>query len=186
MRRYDRHELLVFLRAVDSHLDESVQLLVIGGGAIALGYGVDVGTRDIDTYDSNVSVLRDALIEARRETGLDVPIDRAGVAELPYDFEDRTREILQDELSHLAVSVPDPVDLALSKLLRGDDHDLDQIAELHAVAPLDMETLVSRFEREMTHVIGNRRMQAYSVLDCVERLWGVLARKRVEPRLLGA
>ena len=39
------------------------------------------------------------------------------------------------------------------KVVRGDRHDEDMIAEIHAVRhPLKLETLLKRFEEEMGHV----------------------------------
>jgi hypothetical protein len=111
-------------------------------------------------------------------------VDRAAIAELPHDFGDRLRPAMNDDLQYLQVFVPEPHDLALSKNVRGNENDLAQLAKLHELHPLDLDTLVDRFLKEMTHVIGNQRMHAYNLLDLVEQLWGELSRRDVDAGVL--
>lgn len=57
MRTFSAAELSRFLAAVDEVLEERVEVVVIGGAAAAIQYGVAVATTDIDTW-SVVSVSR--------------------------------------------------------------------------------------------------------------------------------
>jgi hypothetical protein len=164
-------ELQRFLEAVDAALTLSAELTVIGGGAIALGYGVDVGTRDIDTYNSTGAAVDEAVTSACHTTGLHIPLGQAGVADLPYDYADRLHRIMP-HLLRLLVWVPEKHDLALSKVIRGNEHDMQQILALHAVDRLDREVLIERFVGEMSQVVGSPRMIALSFLDCLDRLFG--------------
>ncbi len=50
MRVYTPEELRRFLVGVDAALDRQAEVVVIGGAAAALEYGVVTGTRDIDTW----------------------------------------------------------------------------------------------------------------------------------------
>ena len=93
---------------------------------------------------------------ARAATGLDVPIERAAVADAPYFYEDRIRPAPL-RLKKLRVMVPERHDLALMKVVRGDRHDVDVIAEIHTKHPLKLATLVKRFEEEMGHVIKDEK-----------------------------
>jgi hypothetical protein len=185
MRRFKGSDLTNFLMAVDRNMTEPVRIIVIGGSSIALAFDPDTGTHDVDTYDSPVAKLTAAVAAAAIETGLSLPIRNATVAELPYHFEDRLQRVLPD-LDNLELLVPDRHDIALSKILRGDEHDFEQIAALHAVAPLEVAVLVDRFIGEMTHVIGNRRAHAYGLLNCIEHLWGETERVAHEKRVLAA
>jgi hypothetical protein len=184
MRRFEGSELRQFVVALDRHVEPSTQVIVIGGSAVALGYGIEIFTKDIDTFQVAPARLRDAIAKAREETGLPITVDNAAIAEFPYDFEDRLVPAMEDELENLVIFVPEANDLSLSKLIRASDSDLDQIVLLHDAHPLDVDALINRFLNEMTHVIGNRRMQAYNLLDCIERLWGERTRERVQERVL--
>ena len=87
MKTFLRRQLETFLRAADAALDEPVEVVVIGGSAAALRYGVGRATHDIDTW-TNVEVgLAAAAASARAATGLDVPLQKSGVADAPVDFE---------------------------------------------------------------------------------------------------
>jgi hypothetical protein len=119
---------------------------------------------------------------AQQETGLMIPVGQAGVADVPYHYEEWLRRVMP-HLGRLIVRVLDQHDLALSKLVRGYEHDMEQIEALHQNDPLDYDVLVGRFVSEMGHVIGQPRMIALAFLECVERLFGELARSRAERRL---
>jgi hypothetical protein len=82
-RRYTRDELLKFLRGLDEGLEAPTELLVIGGAAAALRYGATRATKDIDTWSIIPPAVLKAADVARAATGLDVPIERAAVADAP-------------------------------------------------------------------------------------------------------
>ena len=52
MDRYRPEELEVFLREVDRELSEPVDIIVIGGAAVGLGYGGKHATKDNDLWTS--------------------------------------------------------------------------------------------------------------------------------------
>ena len=68
--RFDAAEMKRFLVALDDALDSRVRIVVIGGSALSIGYGVAAATNDIDTYESRIDLLAEAAREARRVTGL--------------------------------------------------------------------------------------------------------------------
>lgn len=71
-RRFEPNELRRFLPAVDRHLEEPAEIIVLGGSAMAF-HGVAAGTIDIDVWETDLAPLRDALRAAIDETGLAVP-----------------------------------------------------------------------------------------------------------------
>jgi hypothetical protein len=105
VREYLQAELAAFLRAVDAALDHPVETVVIGGAAAILHYGVPRATRDIDTWTTVREDLAVAVRRAREATGLNVPFEKSGVADAPYDFEDRLQRALP-ELERLTILVP--------------------------------------------------------------------------------
>ncbi len=123
MRSFLEKEIVTLLKAIDDELDEPCELLVIGGAAIAIGYHVPVATRDIDAMHS-VARLQKAYKRAVASTGLAIPLGTAGVADAPYNYEDRLRLLKRPALERLRVLVPEKHDLALMKTVRGDRRDL--------------------------------------------------------------
>lgn len=167
---YLREQLEQFLEAVDAALIEPARVIVIGGTAAALHYGVTQATHDIDTWNTIQGSLAVAVEKARQITGLPVPFQQSGVADAPYRFESRLERVLP-QLARLTVQVPERHDLVLMKTMRCDEHDLDAISEMHAYAPLDLEVLVQRFKDEMNAAIGDPQRIRGNLLVVVERLF---------------
>jgi hypothetical protein len=169
MKTFLRQELERFLTAVDDALDQSFEVVVIGGSAAALHYGVARATHDIDTWTNVGAALAAAAGRAREVTGLDVPLQKSGVADAPAEFESRLERILP-KLTRLKVFVPEKHDLALMKAVRCYEHDLEAIAGIHVHSPLDLDVLVQRFTEEMTP-IGEPTRIRNNFLVVVERLF---------------
>ena len=169
MRTYLKEELERFLEAVDGALTRPVEVIVIGGTAAALHYGLKHPTRDIDTWNALDADLTSAVRRAQATTGLQVPVAKSAVAEAPEDFEVRLVRVLP-RLTRLVVRVPEKHDLVLMKTIRGDEHDLQAAEEIHANSPLDLEILVRRFEKEMDPIGPHERFRGH-FLALVERLF---------------
>jgi hypothetical protein len=170
MRVYTPRELRRFLAAMDRALDHPEDVVVIGGAAAALEYGVASGTRDIDTWTRVDESLAIAAERASRATGLGVPFSRSGVADGPHDFESRLERTLP-RLRRLKVMVPERHDLVLMKVLRGDEHDLQAIEAIHHRSPLQLSTLVTRYREEMSATIIDPGRLRGQFLTMVERLF---------------
>jgi hypothetical protein len=69
-----------------------------------------------------------------------------------------------------AVLVPERHDLAIMKLARGYEHDLQALEDIHRLHPFEVETLVARYEA--TEVVGPRRRFALALMDLIARLFG--------------
>jgi hypothetical protein len=176
MQTFPPEDLIRFLEAVDRHLEANATITIIGGGAAAIGYGVDTATQDIDTF-GDIGVDRRDLVgacaAAAAETKLRVPLAPAGVADVPWEYESRRVAVLP-HLARLHVFVLERHDLVLSKLVRGQQNDMAHITQLHALAPLDFATLLGRYLNEMSHVIGRPEAMELSFLNCIEMLFGEL------------
>ncbi len=77
MRAFLKDELERFLMAIDQALGQPVEVIVIGGTAAALHYGVTRATHDIDTWTTVKGDLAAAAETARLATGLDIPVTRS-------------------------------------------------------------------------------------------------------------
>ncbi|MBL4635378.1 MAG: hypothetical protein JKY56_16075 [Kofleriaceae bacterium] len=87
------------------------------------------------------------------------------------------------KLEKLQVWVLEKHDLALSKIMRAAQHDLQQLTELHGETPLELPLLVTRYEEEMRHVIGQPAVIRLQFLLLVEALWGVPVADEVDATL---
>jgi hypothetical protein len=170
MRVYTPRELRRFLAAVDRAVEHPVEVVVIGGAAAALEYGVTSGTRDIDTWTRVREDLAVAAQRARQATGLAVPLAQSRVADGPHDFESRLERALP-RLRRLKVMVPEKHDLVLMKVVRGDEHDLQAVEAIHRRSPLELSILVRRYREEMSATIIDPGRLRGQFLTMVERLF---------------
>jgi hypothetical protein len=182
LTRFDRRQLIAFLRALDRHLSRRADVLVIGGAAAAVAYDSGTRTADIDLYRGISADITRAADAARRETGLAIAVSAAPVADLPYEYEDRVRPARGLRLLKLTVSFPDKYDLALAKAVRGYQHDIDAIAGIHRRHRLARTTLIARFEAEMSQAVGDPRRIRFNVVMIVARLYGVAEGRRLAER----
>lgn len=181
LREFEPEELLRFLAAIDRHLSVEARMILLGGSAIAL-YGVQAGTTDIDTWETDLSKLTSAIDLARAETGLDIPVSDTPGAEVPYEYEGRL-QLEEGTWTRLQVFKLERHDLALSKTIRGRENDLAAIEKLHRLSPLDMDTLVDRYLCEMTHILGDRSRIDLNIELMIQRLYGEIAGERVGEKI---
>jgi hypothetical protein len=180
--RFDRVQLVTFLRALDRHVRRPASVVVIGGAAASIAYDSGTRTADIDVWTGLSAELLDAAEEARRQTGLAIAVGSAAVADLPFNYEDRLRSARGLRLRRLAVRFPEKYDLALAKVVRGYQHDLDAIEGIHRRHRLSQRTLVARFEAEMGAAITDPRRLRLNVAMLAARLYGFDAGRRLAER----
>lgn len=152
MQRYTHEQIDQFLLAIDRHLSESAQLIIIGGAAAAMAYRFKGATQDIDTANS-ISALTHAILNARQETGFQIPVNQTGVFDAPYEYEDRLITYTKIRCKNLVIRIPDPMDLILMKTVRLEEHDLKAIETVIRETGTDPNALVRRYIDEMNHVI---------------------------------
>jgi hypothetical protein len=167
VKKFGRDQVLEFLAEVDELLDDSVQMEIIGGAAALLAYGARSPTKDIDSFEGiDERIQRAASLAAHK-----IPLDRATVADPPYNYEDR-RQRLDLPFRNLVVLVPERHDLMLMKALRAARHDEEVIQEMHQVEPFDLETIVERYNNEMDQAVGNHDIFDQQIQLIVEKLFG--------------
>ena len=94
------------------------------------------------------------------------------MADAPYDFEDRLVPIRELRLKRLTVVVPERHDLVLMKTLRGYQHDVEVIEQIHRRQPLVFEVLRSRWKREMSHAVVDPRRANLNFVEVVDHIFG--------------
>lgn len=170
--RFKANQLIRFLQAVDRHLGEQLDFVIIGGTAALLAYGAQRTTRDIDTDKPYSGDLRAAVIAATRETGFDIPVEYPGVEDPPYDYVQRLQLVNIPNLQKLTVKVPEKHDLVLMKAVRGQENDLQVAEEIHKNHPLDLDVLIERWRTEMQRAIGDRSRLDGNFIVLISRLFG--------------
>ncbi|MBN1959848.1 MAG: hypothetical protein JW841_02775 [Deltaproteobacteria bacterium] len=182
MKRYVAQELNRFLLAIDDALLKPITVIVIGGSAATIAYGVDYATQDIDTWNKIQNELQIAIERASTATNLHIPVTQSAIADAPYDFETRLIRVLP-ELKRLVVLVPEQHDLVLMKIVRCYEHDLQTIEAIHQRNPLYLSVLLERYENEMGAAIIDPKRLLTNFLVMVERIFPQELPK-VEQRLL--
>ncbi len=176
MRRLERDQIIRYLRALDAALEGDVEIFVVGGLAAILQYDAVVNTADINVFaivSGRESDLKRAARVASATTGIVLPIHPASITELPWNYEDRLRRVRGLKLKKLTMIVPDKYDLALSKTVRGYEHDMEAIASMHAHHRLSEKTLVQRFEDEIWKTArGDPRNFALNMFHVIRLLYG--------------
>lgn len=183
MRRVRASEFEAFLRLVDEELSQECTIVIVGGAAIGLAYAPDHSTTDIDVMPTRSKALWEAVERANARSKAPVPFQAAGLVQPPYEYEDRLRPLPIPGLKHLEVLVPEPHDLALMKVARGEAHDLAGIEDIHRASPLSLETLLARYEESRVQFIGNPADLRLGFLALVARLFGEREAERLERKL---
>ena len=137
-----------------------------------MAYDSGTETADVDLFVGMSGQIEEAARTAREQTGLAIPVAAAPVADLPYDYEDRLRPARGLRLKKLTLTFPEKYDLALSKAVRGYQHDLDAVEGIHRRHRLSRKTLIGRFEAEMSQAIGDPARLRQNVIMLVARLYG--------------
>jgi hypothetical protein len=145
---------LEFLTELDSLLDEEYTFHCIGGFAVIAAYGLPRSSNDLDYYtmtpaDKAGELERIAGRGSRLHKIYGVFIQKAAVATLPENYEDRLKQLFPGQFRHLRLLVPDPYDLILSKLSRNILRDREDAKYIVKTRRLDAEVLEARYREEM-------------------------------------
>ena len=185
MPKFSAEEAILVIRAADEYLDAPARVIIIGGTAIGLLADSSRTTTDIDIYsEAGSEVVMSALVAAKAATGLDVPVQPVTQCFPPDDFEERLVLYPLQGLRYLEVLLPEPHDLALMKIARGYQNDLEAIELLHQEHPLELDILLERFER--TYIPGSLTSHELSLLGAIELLFGQEAALNAQSRLEAA
>ncbi len=179
MKVFAGRDIVSFLRAVDRHLKDPFRMEVIGGAAALLSFKIESGTLDIDSTN-DVRAIEGACEAARKETGLEIPLQVVGIYDAPYHYESRLRRILRTKLKKLQVVVPEKHDWALMKIVRLIQKDIEDIREVEESVGFSKNVLLRRFLDEMTHVTGRREDLVFQFLAMMEQLYGEEDADRME------
>lgn len=180
MNQYLPEDIARLLKATDELLEQEFHLIVIGGAAASLAYGATKATTDIDLANDPPEEMLSAIERARELVGVQIPMQYVGLFEPPYSYEERLVSMRKPKLSKLHVYFPERHDLALMKMVRGYENDLQTIEEIHQAEPLDLEILLERFMKEMTQVNSNPMVVRTNFMLLTQRLFGSSTMEQIE------
>ena len=185
VRKFSHKELERFFRAIDLELNGPCTIVVIGGAALELRYATRHATTDVDLWQNPGACFLKAVVRATKLSVIRIPISPTPIAEPPYNFEDRLHVVDIKGLERLKVQVPEPHDLALLKVARGEAHDLEAISEMNEEMALSLETLMERYKETRSQVTGPKGRFLLNFLALVARLYGDDKASEVEKELEG-
>jgi hypothetical protein len=183
VRRFTRGDFEAFFRLIDAELAGPCTIVLIGGGAIGCAYRGSHATSDLDLWSASDAGFWAAAERANSKSAERIPVEKAAIAEPPYDFEDRLTRLSINGLSKLTILVPEAHDLTLMKVARAEAHDLDGIEDIHRAHPLSLDTLTERYLDTRTQVIGSLESHRLNFLAAVARLFGEDAAVRLDATL---
>lgn len=157
-----------FLKEVDEALLQEVSLHCLGGFVLAALYDLPRPTADIDyilghPHGIDEELLSVAGLGSALSKKHKVFIQRVGVAEVPYEYEQRLEQ-LELGLKKLKLFVLDPYDIILSKICRDGPKDSHDAKHLIGKLGLRLEEFDRRWAQEMTHIPNRSRHEITFVL----------------------
>lgn len=142
------------LAEVDAQCADPIEMHCIGGFAVTLHYGLMRPTGDIDVWHvipSHAALWLASIAgegtELHRKHKVCVQV--SAVATVPEDYESRLVDVFPGEFEKLRTLVLDPYDLALSKLERNAEIDVEDVKHLAKAANFDLEMLADRYRKEL-------------------------------------
>src|SRR6267378_4093060 len=159
-----------FLNDLDAQISTTVVLHCLGGFAISLTYGLPRPTADIDVCEiapskTKAEVLALAGYGSPLHEKHQVYLQIVTVATLPYNYEERLKEIFGGSFRKLRLLVLEPHDLALSKVGRNSDVDIEDVKYLGYTVPLDLELLRTRYLDEVRLFVTGPPERGDTTLD---------------------
>ena len=162
-----------FLEALDSSIDEPVDLHCLGGFVVSLMYGVSRETSDLDVLAARAATqLANLERLAGRGSALHrryrVYLQPVTVATYPEEYEKRLVHMWpRAGLKRLRLYALEPNDLALTKLERNSDVDRQDVLSLARARLVNARTLRERYEKEFRPNV----VSAVEKLDLTMQLW---------------
>jgi len=143
-----------FLADVDKHISTPLVLHCLGDFAVNLMYGLPRPTADIDVCEIAPGSAKAEVVSLAGKRSLlckkhGVYLQIVTIASVPHNYEERLTEPFKGAFQNLHVLVLEPHDLALSKLGRNSDVDIEDVKYLALAVPLDLDRLRSRYVEEV-------------------------------------
>lgn len=132
---------------------------------------VDAVTADVDVLEIAPQSAAEIFSRVAMQGGelhrkFGVYLDRVTVAQAPYEYENRLREMFPGTFQNLHLMALDPYDLALTKLERNIERDRNDVRYLARTVPFNLDLLKDRYQTELRPYLGNPKRE-----DLTLQLW---------------
>ncbi|HEY8269880.1 MAG TPA: DUF6036 family nucleotidyltransferase [Pseudobdellovibrionaceae bacterium] len=173
MATVTKESLETLFRNIDSKLEYTVDIYIIGGASAILGYNIVKQTDDVDLDGTAEPHFQKLFNEASHETGTDLVLSSKGVFTPPDGYRERMH-FKDFPRRKLRIWFLDKDDFAISKISRGFGKDYEDISKVHEQAPYEYASLMNIFMTEFIGIatIGNEKETKMNFLDLVEKLFG--------------
>lgn len=150
-----------FLLDLDQALESEVSLVCIGGFVLAMLYGLERPTADLDFVECKPRTESTGLLEIAGErkplhTKHGLFLQYVSVAQLPDNYEDRLELLFEGAFNNLRIFAAGPYDLALSKLERNSEKDRDDVLRLASAAIFDLREFERIYKEEFKLYVEDR------------------------------
>ena len=147
-----------FLSELDRQISAPLALHCLGGFAVSVAYGLPRPTADIDVCDVAPGSAKPELLAL---AGHGSPLHKkhrvymqiVPMASLPENYETRLIDVLGGSFEKLRLLVLEPHDLALSKLGRNSEVDIEDVKYLGRAVPLNIDLLRRRYMDEVRPIL---------------------------------
>lgn len=170
-RAVDAAKLRAAFEALDARLDHDVTLVVGGGSAMMLGYGLPVRTTDVDAYPigSRLDEISELVRSIGRQLGISQdwlnPYFETFAHVLPADYGSRLKEVFAGKrLRVMALGVED---LLIMKCFAGREKDVGHARALLRRKP-DLAVVERRIEELLERAVPGAADAADFLEDVVE------------------
>jgi hypothetical protein len=162
-----------FLKELDELATTTVSFHCIGGFVVTMLYGLGRTTGDLDVLEvapksAGAAFAKVAMRGGNLHRKHKVYLDQVGVAQSPYDYESRLREMFPGTLRNLRFMALDPYGLALTKLGRNIERDRSDVRYLARTIPFDLSLLRERYTTELRPYLGNPAREDLSLQFWIE------------------
>src|SRR5690606_4111310 len=150
--------------------DDRINIILTGGVAVHVYVNSRV-SRDVDVlFDRPVSVPPGlSAVYSAPEGDMVVGMDQGMVRLVSLLHPDYGEDALFGwSVGRLNVHVLAPVDLAVSKIGRWADRDIDDVRDLAAAGLLEADAVEERVMEALKYYVGNERLLRYNVRDALE------------------
>jgi Nucleotidyltransferase of unknown function (DUF6036) len=143
-----------FLTELDSLTTGTVRFNCLGGFVVTMLYGLNRTTADLDFLEivprpAATAIEQVAMAGGELHKKYKVYLDRVTVAQPPFNYDERLREMFPGAFRNIRLMALDPYDLALTKLGRNIERDRSDVRHLAATVPFDLDLFQKRYLEEL-------------------------------------
>ena len=133
-----------FLTELDALTTGKVRFNCLGGFVVTMLYGLNRTTADLDFLEivprpAATEIEQVAMAGGELHKKYKVYLDRVTVAQPPFNYDERLREMFRGAFRNIHLMALDPYDLAPTKLGRNIERDRSDVRYLAATIPFDLE-----------------------------------------------